>query len=316
MTSPQPIPTLQDVFKTYISECIHSKKLRSATIKSYEEVFATFQKIVPELHYPRDIQLHSMPLFFKRLQTRERLVGKILVRGGIKPSTIKTYYSKLIAFFRWMERYDYLEEGLCCKIIKPPTPVYDDEKALSDENVSKLMSAISLYNSDNLLGYQRDLLILSLGIYSGLRRQEILSLKIQDVNLEKRTLFVAKETSKSKKNRYVPLHPILANQIKEHFKERKLQKRSCEYLITSIRKDAPLTIYGLKHWVARYNKLSGVKFHIHQTRHTFACSLARVNADVTTIMKALGHSSLQMTQRYLRSITSEDSRSYIEQLSY
>lgn len=316
MTARQPIPTLQNIFDTYISECIHTKKLRAATIKSYQEVFATLQKIVPELRFPRDIQLHSLPLFFKRLQTRERLVGKTMVRGGIKPSTIKTYYSKLIAFFRWLEKYNYLEEGLSCKMIKPPNPVYDDEKALSDQDVSKLLGAISLYNTDNLLGYQRDLLIFSLGIYSGLRRQEILSLKIQDVNFEKRTLFIAKETSKSKKNRYVPLHPILSHQIKEHFKERKFKKRTCEYLITSIKKDAPLTIYGLKHWVARYSKLSGVSFHIHQTRHTFACSLAKVNADVTTIMKALGHSSLQMTQRYLRSISSEHSRSYIEKLSY
>lgn len=308
--------SLEDIFQIYISECRHSKNLREATLKSYTEVFATFRKIMPEIVHPTDIQIHSLPVFFRRLNTRERLVGKTLVRGGIKPSTIKTYYNKLVAFFRWLERYHYLQEGLTNKMIKPPEPVYDDEKALSGEDITKLLAAISLYTQDNILVYQRDMLIISLGIYTGLRRQELLSLKIQDVNFEKRTLFVDKKTSKSKKNRYVPLHPMLMGQIKEHFKERKKRKLTCPNLIISIKKDAPLTVYGLKHWVARYRKRSGVKFHIHQTRHTFACSLRQLNADISLIMKALGHSSVQMTERYLRSIPSEESRSYIERLSF
>lgn len=308
--------TLETIFEIYISECKHSKKLRPATLKSYKEVFSTFQKIMPEIIYSRDIMLHSLPVFFKRLSTRERLVGKAMVRGGIKPSTIKTYYSKLVAFFRWLERYNYLEEGLTAKMIKPPEPVYDDEKALPDDAISRLLSAISLYTNNNVLAYQRDMLIISLGIYSGLRRQELLSLKIQDINFEKRIIFINKLHSKSKKNRYVPLHPVLMQQIQNHFKERKKRKLTCSNLIISVKKDAPLTIYGLKHWVARYRRLSGVRFHFHQTRHTFACSLARVNADLTTIMNALGHSSAKMTQRYLRSITPEHSRSYIEKLSY
>lgn len=271
---------------------------------------------MPEVVYPKDIKIHSLPVFFKRLSTRERLVGKTMVRAGVKSSTVKTYYSKLIAFFRWLERYDYLEQDLTVKMLKPPEPMYDDEKALSDDAISRLHSAISLHTHQNLLAYQRDMLIISLGIYTGLRRGELLGLRIQDIDFHKQTIYIDKKTSKSKKSRYVPLHPLLVKQIRDHFDERKQQHISCPYLIISLKKDAPLTVYGLKHWVARYKRLSGVDFHIHQTRHTFACSLARVNADVTTIMNALGHSSAQMTQRYLRSITPEHARSYIEKLSY
>lgn len=307
---------IQSLFGVYISECEYTKRLRSETIKSYKEVFNTFQKIMPEIITPSDIAIDTLNILYKRLSTRKRLIGKELVQRELKSSTIKTYYSKLIAFFRWLERYGHIENPICHKITKPQEPKYTDEKALTEQDIGKLVSTIALHTMNDILAYQRDMLILSFGIYSGLRRRELLSLKISDIDFRSKTVFVNGKTSKSKKDRYVPLHPQLLHQLDSHFKERKLRKLKCEYIIISTRKDAPLSVYGLKHWVEKYTSLSGVKFHMHQTRHTFACALAKSGADITTIMKALGHSTIQMTQRYLRSITAEHSRDYISNISY
>ena len=149
-----------------------------------------------------------------------------------------------------------------------------------------------------------------------MRKGELLALKIQDIDFEKRKLFINGKTSKSKKSRTIPLHPLLLVQLKSYLETRKLRCSTSNHLIISIRQDSPLTHYGLKHWVERYQKLSGISFHVHQMRHTFACSLAKVNADISTIMKALGHSNIYTTQQYLRSINSDHARSYIEQLSF
>ena len=307
---------LTSLFKEYILECNYTKGLSPDTLKSYSDVFNTFLKVMPEMQNPEDIRRHSLNLFYERLGTRERPVGNKMVRGKLKQSTIKTYYSKLIAFFRWMENNNTLDSGFCDGIAKPPEPKYTDEKALTESEVSKLIATISLQTMDDVLVFQRDMLIFSFCIYSGLRRRELLSLRIQDVDLQSRTIKVNGATSKSKRNRYIPLHPQLLHQVDAHLKERRLRGLKCPYIIISTRKDEQLSIHGLKHWVERYRKLSGVRFHIHQTRHTFACSLAKSGADIATIMKALGHSTTQMTERYLRSITPEHARSYIEKLSY
>lgn len=297
-------------------ECNYTKGLRQETIKSYTDVFNTFCKVMPEIQSSDNITKQSLNIFYERLGTRERFVGNKMVRGKLKQSTIKTYYNKLIAFFRWMERNNNMTSGFCDSITKPPEPRYTDEKALSQDEVTKIIATITLQTTDDILAYQRDMLIFSFCIYSGLRRRELLCLRVQDIDLQNRTIKVNGATSKSKRDRYIPLHPQLLHQLDAHLKERRLRGLKCPYLVISIRKDEQLTIHGLKHWVERYRKLSGVKFHIHQTRHTFACSLARSGADIATIMKALGHSSSQMTERYLRSITPEHARSFIENLSY
>lgn len=308
---------LSELFEEYLLECLYSKQLRAETIKGYKAVFTTFEKVMPEINDIKDVSPQMMTTFFRRISTRKRLVGKVLVKAGVKPSTIKTYHNKLMVFFSWLEKHQYISEGfLTQNITKPPDPVYEDAKALSSNAISKLISAVAMHSSDSPFLYKRDLVMMSLLIYTGIRKTEFLSLRVQDINFQDRCLFINGKTSKSKKSRTVPMHPTLAMHLRVYLQERKLRKSTCDTLIISSKSDSGLTSYGLKNWVEKYKKVSGVRFHLHQMRHTFACSLAKSGADIVTIMKALGHSTIRMTERYLRSITPEDSRSYIEKLSF
>ena len=291
---------LNQLFELYIIECRHSKRLRKETLKSYNDVFETFQKIMPELLTTEDLHPQIMAIFFKRIDTRERIVGKNKVNIGVKPSTIKTYHNKLMVFFRWLETNGHIEKySLSKKIPTPPEPIYDDERALTSEDISKIIATIALHTVDDEFLHRRDMLLISLLVYTGVRKTELLSLKVQDVDFEQKSLFINGKTSKSKRSRYIPLHPILISHLKSYFSMRKSRGTTTDMLIISSKQDKGFSRHGLKNWIEKYQKLSGVKFHLHQMRHSFACSLARSGADVTTIMKALGHSSMKMTQRYL-----------------
>jgi len=315
-----PYPNKEDelkrLFELYISECQYTKRLSPQTIKGYREVFRTFQKIVPEAKALNHLNAQTVGEFFRRLTIRKRIVGKE-VQIGIKISTTNTYYRKLMVFFRWLETNEYLIRGsITKKVARPPTPVYTDDRALTEEEVSKFIAAITIYRSKDSFAYKRDQTIISILLYSGLRRGELLGLRVQDINFETNMIFVNHVTSKSKYDRYIPMHRNLRSTLREYLLERKDRGITISTLIASAKRGTAFTEHGLKHWVKKYKKLSGVNFHLHRCRHTFTCSLAKAGADIRTIMRLLGHTSMRMTLRYLRSLTPEDSRVYIEKLPF
>lgn len=308
---------IQALFDVYISECEYTKGLRPETIKSYREVFNTFQKIMPEISQLEDINPGIFNLFFKRLKTRKRHIGNDKFIIGVKQSTIRTYYDKLMVFVRWLEDNKYLEKDQISKRIKKPlSPEYEDEKELSESDIAKLIATITNERIGNTFLLLRDLTILNLFIYTGIRKSELLGLRVGDINFQKKQLLIRSTTSKSKRSRYIPIHITLNSQLKQYLIERKKKGYTSEYLIVSSKDDKVLSSDGLRSWVKKYKENSKVNFHLHQFRHTFACNLARNNAEMMSIMKVLGHSSLKMTQRYLRSISTEEARDYINLLSY
>ena len=68
----------------------------------------------------------------------------------------------------------------------------------------------------------------------------------------------------------------------------------------------PLDVIGIKILIKRLGQRAKVKVHPHKLRHTFAISYLRNGGDVFSLQYLLGHSSLQMTQRYLHSLNAND----------
>ena len=59
--------------------------------------------------------------------------------------------------------------------------------------------------------------------------------------------------------------------------------------------------------VRRLGKNTGIaEVHAHRLRYTFAISYPRGGGDVFTLKYLLGHTTLQMTQRYLQSLNADD----------
>jgi integrase len=307
---------LEYLFKEYVNVCRYSKRLSEKTISGYTEVFSTFSKIMFEIKDKDDLHAQMMPEFFRRISTRIRIVGKDTRISGVKASTIRTYHNKLVIFFKWLENNGHLTVSITEHMIVPPVPMYEDERALTDSQVAKIISSITLYGMEDAFIYARDIAIVSLLLYTGVRKGELLALRIGDIDFGSSSLFINGVTSKSKKSRYIPLHFSVVTHLMGYLKEREKRNTKCEYLLVSSKADTALTEHGLKFWVNKYIGLSGVKFHLHRFRHTFACKLAKKNADIISIMNVMGHSTTRMTERYLRSIKAENSRSYIDKLTF
>ncbi|MEM7085241.1 MAG: site-specific integrase [Bacteroidota bacterium] len=307
---------IDQLFEMYISECRYTKRLSPQTIKGYGEVFSTFLKILPEFSSVEQLNPSLVTEFFRRISVRKRSVGNT-IKTGIRESTISTYYNKLMAFFRWLELNDYIKFGsISNKVARPPAPIYTDQRELNIDEIAKIITAITMNSMNDQFVYLRDLAIISVLLYSGIRRGELLGLRVHDVDFERKRLFISHRTSKSKFDRYIPMHSTLALHLTSYLNERRKRKANTPSLFISSKRNTGLTEHGLKHWVTKYSKLSNVNFHLHRFRHTFACNLARAGTNTVSIKTLLGHTSIRMTERYLRSIQTEDSRDDIEKLSF
>ncbi|MES2436611.1 MAG: site-specific integrase [Patescibacteria group bacterium] len=303
---------ISELFKKFIEDCRYIKRLRPETIRTYSEAFKTFIKVMPEVVNVKLLTREMLTLYFKRLETRGRKVGKDTIKIGVKDSTIKTYQNRLNVFFTWLVNMQHIETNPFIGM-KFPNPVYEDSRALEQDSIDKIFAAVALHSINSLI-HKRDIAILSLLMFCGLRRNELISLQVNDVDFENSMLVIKGETSKSKKTHSVPLHPTLGMHLKDYLKERCKKEYKTQYLIISTNRDRGLSSDGLKHWVKRLVKLSGVKFHLHKFRHTFACNLAKNNVSVFNIQTLMGHKDYKMTLSYLRSVKTKDLRDEINRL--
>lgn len=149
----------------------------------------------------------------------------------------------------------------------------------------------------------------------GLRKGELLGLKIRDIDLERKQLTVRAETSKSRMQRVVPLNSLVVSKIKDYFGEKKKIDCCSENLFTSDNGIGTLGYDGIKHLVEKVKKASGVNFHLHQFRHSFAVNLLMAGTDIAKLKQLLGHRDIRMTATYLRCLPTSEMRDDVEKMT-
>ena len=146
-------------------------------------------------------------------------------------------------------------------------------------------------------------LIAALG-YAGLRATEVCNLKLQDVDLISKRIFVC--LGKGKKNRYVGICSQLYKTLEEYLKIRPQSELENFFVTYSVAysKPVPFTRFTLLQKIKRLSKRIGININVHGLRRTFATIAANAGKPINIISLALGHSDLKTTQGYL--MTSQD----------
>lgn len=299
---------LQRLFSEFIFECEYARKLRPDTLRGYKGAFQLFIKLVPDTDV-ESITAITITQFFKTLEQRQRLVGKGVIKTGVKRATIATYWSKLNGFFQWLKVKEYIKVNPFNSMVYP-TPNYDDKKFLSRSEIEKILTAILKNPGKSILTLKRNLALFHVLLFCGLRKEELALLQIRDVDLNKRILIVRKETSKSGRTRFLPIHSQAIMHLKDYLNERK--KYQTPYLFVSSTKDEQLGYAGLNYFVNQLRYRSGVRFHLHQLRHTFAVNFLKSSNNVVKLKQLLGHTNISMTMLYVRCLPPNEIRADVE----
>ncbi len=138
-------------------------------------------------------------------------------------------------------------------------------------------------------------IVLSLIYSAGLRGQEGINLKLADIDFERMTIHIRQ--SKYKKDRIVPLSPIMAKGLKKYIKA----ENPYTWLFNGKEPDGRYSVQGLS-WVMRetLKKTSITKeVNLHSLRHSYATHLLEEGLNIVTVKNLLGHADITTTMIYL-----------------
>jgi len=290
----------------------YSEGAADETIRSYKHAFNLFIKLVPELTLD-NLNTEMITTFNERLSTRTRTVGKGVKKKGVKNSTLLTYRSKLNSFFEWLKKNEKIKRNPY-ESLRYPKVTYTDTRFLKQEQVERIFTTISMHTWSSLFAKKRNLALFGVALHCGLRRGEILGLRVLDIDMKRRLLTVRAETSKSKEQREIPISRYLAQLLDDYMGERNKRELSTIHLFASSTQDRELTLDGLKHLVERVKQISGVTFHMHRFRHTFAVNIIFKKGGIYQLQKLMGHKDINMTTKYLRGFPAACMRSEVNLL--
>ncbi|MBV8355290.1 MAG: tyrosine-type recombinase/integrase, partial [Candidatus Eremiobacteraeota bacterium] len=180
-------------------------------------------------------------------------------------------------------------------------------KHLDVPDVDRLLRTPPIAGRDETL-LLRDRAILELLYASGMRRAEIASVNLSEVNLRSRVIHVH---GKGRKERLVVINQAATAAIERYLAVR---PRSSDEALFLGRGGTRLTPKHVWHIFRQIYKVSGITKHAgpHTLRHSFATHLLENGADLETVRELLGHESLATTGVYLNVAMEHKRRTYDE----
>lgn len=260
------------------------KRFSVHTLKAYRtdlQQFAQFLRTEEKIEKINEI---SSPII------RSWLVK--LMEEGIDPRSVNRKITALKTFFKYAMKSRWISVNPMLKVVSPKIP----KKLPVYLEAGKLDFLLDSTDFKTDFTGLRDQLILELFYGTGMRRAELLSSTIEDLDLHQMQI---KVNGKRNKQRIIPLHEGLINLFDQYLALRNSMKTDHSYVfITSEGKQLyPELVYRLvkKH----LSKISTQKKRSpHVLRHSFATEMLNQGADLNAIKEILGHANLSATQVY------------------
>jgi integrase/recombinase XerC len=277
----------------FISYLKLEKNYSQHTIKAYERDLVTFSNFCREQHDERDMVTVAYPLI------RNWIVH--LSEQGVSNRSINRKISSLQAYYKFLLKVGDITVSPLIKhrALKTSKKV---EVPFSEMEMETILSEIPF--GDDFEGC-RDKLIIELLYATGMRRAELVNLKVSDVDLSSGLL---KVLGKRNKERIIPILPSTAQQIKTYLDKRtRLEKISDSHHLILTKEGLKIYETLVYRTINKYFSLVSpkVKKSPHILRHTFATHLLNRGADLNSVKELLGHSSLASTQVYTHNSIAE-----------
>ncbi|MBP8791905.1 MAG: tyrosine-type recombinase/integrase [Lutibacter sp.] len=272
---------------SFLNYLLLEKKYSKNTVIAYENDLRSFQNFCLNEFEISDL------LSIQYAQIRNWIVA--LVNEGISNQSINRKLSSIKSFYKFLLKLEQIEASPMAKhkSLKIPKNI---QVPFSEKEITNVLD---LFEGATNFEEIRDKLIIELFYSTGIRRAELIGIKIIDIDFANETV---KVLGKRNKERYIPLLNSVQNSLQKYLEVRnEIDTQDIHLFITKKGK----IMYDTLVYRIINNYFSSVSTKVkkspHILRHSFATHLLNEGADLNSVKELLGHSSLASTQVYTHS---------------
>ena len=263
----------------------NEKKLSDNTLQSYKRDLKQFRRFLESysLHYNK-VSEDDINLYIKELQ-----------ENGKKASSISRAIASIRSFYQFALKRKKVKRDPTANVKSPKI-----EKRVPSVLTSKEVELLLDQPKDVDLKGTRDKAMLEFAYATGMRVTEIISLDIDDVNLDEGYV----TCTNGNKQRTIPLGTMALNALKEYIEDARdvlIKDENQKALFVNVN-GGRLTRQGFWKIIKYYKEQAHITKDItpHVLRHSFATHLLQNGADLKAIQTMLGHSDISSTQVYMQ----------------
>lgn len=286
---------MEEILKQYSDYLVKEKRYSQKTLQAYScDVVAFFEFIsTKDLISLQDIDYSVIRTWIVFLS--ESKYSNLSINR--KVSSLKSFF-KFLYQNKIIEVYPLASHKSLKTEKKLQIPFSENEMQLNFKEVD-------VSNYDELLVF----VIVSLFYTLGIRKSELINLKISDVDFYSGTI---KVLGKRNKERVIPMVDEMQVLLKKYIEQRVIKFGNSTVLLMLLQNGNKLNETFVYRLIINYFRgvTSKSKKSPHMLRHTFATHMLNNGADLNSIKELLGHSSLSSTQIYTQTSLSELKKTY------
>ncbi|HZW63159.1 MAG TPA: tyrosine-type recombinase/integrase [Flavobacteriaceae bacterium] len=284
---------------SFLEYLLLEKKYSKLTINAYQQDIIEFSGFINLEYNTNSIETVNYS------QIRSWIVS--LVEKGISNRSINRKVSALNSYFKFLLKTESVQVNPLAKhkALKTSKKI---QVPFSETEIATVLD--ELYYENNFEGI-RNKLIIELLYSTGIRRIELVELRLKDIDFSNKTL---KVLGKRNKERFVPLLEAVMETSKVYLEFRNQLKNISDKEVLFLTKNGVKIYETLVYRIINeyFSLASGkVKKSPHILRHSFATHLLNQGADLNAVKELLGHSSLAATQVYTHNSIAELKKVYL-----
>jgi len=276
--------TVLEVFEMF---CIEKKSTGRSekTIRNYEESLKRFLQIMQCENFKiGELERDDIQEFVECMQSE-----------SVRIDTINHYLRDLRTFFNWCWKENYIEQ-IKIAMVKGQEAI--KETYTEEELIRLLENPIG----DNYCEW-RCWAIINWILSTGNREKTICNIQMKNINLQEKEIILS--TTKNKRVQVIPMSTELSFVLRKFIRDFRSEAEEEEYLFCNVAGEQ-MTENALRLSIRDYNLSRGVeKTSVHSLRHTFSKMWIKNGGDAFRLQKMLGHSSLDMTRKYVNMFSSD-----------
>jgi len=270
------------------------------TIESVKYANTKFDNFLGGVTDIKAVQDEDLRRYIRHLQQQPKWAGHPTINqdhGILSDNAIASYVRSIRSLWSWLKQEGFLADNPFEKV-KPPATTERIVDPLTPEDITKLLKIIPRHE---YTGY-RDSCVILLMYGTGMRISEVVDLFEDSVNFDSGQIRVV---GKRKKERSLFMSASVFKALYKYATQQRPDVPSKHFFLHE--DGRPLARFYFEHRMHPYVEKSEITKVCtpHILRYSFAIQFLRNGGDIFTLQNILGHSTLEMTRRYLKIANSD-----------